>query len=560
MDQEQGRAGPPNKTGTSARVLVWWRVGVVAVLVISAAALSHRIGAPFTGWHEWNSAWYSYFARNHLQYGLGYTVGLCTHGHTEEAPKEASRYLSHPPLIAIWVAVPMAVFGDHEWACRLVPIVCTLGSALLVMVMARRLAPRDPPELGAVLSVLVGLCYVVLPITAYFGRMIDHVPVGQFFCLLMLHGYAQWCGLYGERRRGLGAAWYVVGCVCGIGTAWAAAIMAGLIWWWHVVRMIRSRGGWGVLVVLTLVPAAALAAVAVQILWALGWDASLFWPLLATRSFGTRPEMPQPVLEWLRILGAYWRMNYTLFGAVAVGVYAVGVLVCAAMRGGGPVRRLFRARGLRTVFGLAALQGLIFVVAFKNQSWIHEYWQYFMAPAVAFCLGAVICAVYLALRRVHILVGAAAAVALVVALLPKYTEGWRDSFWANWQEYHERRHIPDEYVEAFELLNDAEAGVEPFAPVMTFRNWRPYEDSFGEYMHSYMQPQIAYYARRPLIFEQKLSAVLANEVGAAAYVLEMNVPESARARVEAMAAELKRRFETQQVGGQLIVFLRRPIS
>ena len=63
-----------------------------------------------------------------------------------------------------------------------------------------------------------------------------------------------------------------------------------------------------------------------------------------------------------------------------------------------------------------------------------------------------------------------------------------------------------------------------------------------------------------MIFEQKLSAVLANKPGAAAYLLEMNVPEQHRPRVQDMAAQLKRRFETEQIQGQLVVFLRRPLS
>jgi hypothetical protein len=102
--------------------------------------------------------------------------------------------------------------------------------------------------------------------------------------------------------------------------------------------------------------------------------------------------------------------------------------------------------------------------------------------------------------------------------------------------------------------------LEPFAPVMTFRNFTPYEDHFGDYVHRYMQPQIAYHARRPLIHEQDWKRILANEAGAAAYVLEMNVPESARAAIEARAEALKRRFETRQVGGQLVVFLQRPLE
>jgi hypothetical protein len=55
---------------------------------------------------------------------------------------------------------------------------------------------------GPLLGVLAGLFFAALPLTMYFGRMIDHVAPVQFFSLLMLHGYLQWSGLYPRGRRG----------------------------------------------------------------------------------------------------------------------------------------------------------------------------------------------------------------------------------------------------------------------------------------------------------------------------------------------------------------------
>ena len=65
-----------------------------------------------------NSALYSDFARNHLQYGLGYTRLYCTWGATASPPAAPDRYLNHPPLICLWTALPLAAFGDHECAAR----------------------------------------------------------------------------------------------------------------------------------------------------------------------------------------------------------------------------------------------------------------------------------------------------------------------------------------------------------------------------------------------------------------------------------------------------------
>ncbi|HSB61893.1 MAG TPA: glycosyltransferase family 39 protein, partial [Vicinamibacteria bacterium] len=171
-----------------------FRLARAAVLALSALLLCRGITEPFNGWHEFNSAMYSVFARNHIEYGLGYTALYCTWGETAAAPDPPQRYLNHPPLIALWTAVPLYLLGDHEWSARLVPIAATLGSTWLLMTILSRLG-------GPLLGALAGFFFATLPLTVYFGRMIDHVAPVQLFSRLMVHGYLGWSGAYGPGRR-----------------------------------------------------------------------------------------------------------------------------------------------------------------------------------------------------------------------------------------------------------------------------------------------------------------------------------------------------------------------
>jgi hypothetical protein len=232
---------------------------------------------------------------------------------------------------------------------------------------------------------------------------------------------------------------------------------------------------------------------------------------------------------------------------------------------GSAVRKLLRADRLRAPMTVLLLQGLLYVIVFKNQSWIHEYWQMFLTPVVAFCFALPVYALFLWLRRFNVLLASAVSAALTLGLICNTVQTSRDDdsklswgFLPAWRAYHAKEHIPLEYVDVYRVLADPDTGIPPFAPVYTFRKWNNYEDHFGDYVHKYTQPQIAYYARRPLIPEQNLARILANEDRCAAFVLELKVPAAAQSRIDALAEQLRQKFETRQIGNQLIAYLQRP--
>ncbi|HUT34851.1 MAG TPA: glycosyltransferase family 39 protein [Planctomycetota bacterium] len=154
-------------------------------LALGAAILATGIAAPWTGSYDANGALYSIAARNYLRHGLIATRGgqVCNAGLLR--PQDFRFYSHHPPGISLSLAASFAVFGEHEWSGRLVPLLFTLGAAALLYFMARELG-------GPLAGSFAALVFVVQPMVGLYGRMPDHEAPGAFFALLLTWMYLQW--------------------------------------------------------------------------------------------------------------------------------------------------------------------------------------------------------------------------------------------------------------------------------------------------------------------------------------------------------------------------------
>ena len=534
-------------TPQRASLLVNATLGRVIVLGIGLVLLCTKLTEPFVGHHEWNSAEFCVFARNHIAYGLGYTKLYCTWGNSATPPAEPVRYLNHPPLIAAWVALPVLVFGDHEWAARLVPIAATLASAWLLMVMVGRLHSHG-------LGVLAGLFYVTLPATAYFGRMVDHHPLAEFFSLLMLHGYVAWAGLYdagqpapganarcGQMSRRRAVACYTIGAVLGIGTAWVVALMASLIWLWNLARARKDPAARRLALWLTLIPSAALAAVVLHILAACAWDWRMFVPLVASRTVGANEWLESFTwLAWMQRNWRYLEANATLYAGIAAVVYLVlAPLILRWSSAESPLRWIVRSGPATVPILLVLLQGGLYVVIFKNQSWVHDYWQYLLLPFFAVALAAVVLACYAVLLRPAPAVAGLAAVP-VVLLMSVFADG------------REALYQPDaERVPMIQALMRLAQFIPDRVPAMTSVAYAGSSEQFDRYANRWWPPQIEYYARRPLIPTMELAEIVAHTADRPAYLLELANTDGARA----LQRELSARYESVPAGDHYVIFL-----
>ena len=497
------------------------------VILLGLMLLSRDINAWFTGWREDTSALYGAFAHNHARYGFGYTKLFHTYGTTINPPAKPERYLNNPPLLSVWVALPMLIFGDHEWVIRSVSIAATLGSVWILMVIISRL--QSP-----VLGLLTGFFYVMLPVTAYFGRVVEYPSATQFFSLLMLHGYLQWTGFYGNGySRKAGAAYYVLGVVLGTGTGWAAAIMAALIWGWHIFRAFYNRSLSRYLPWLTVIPVLSLAAVMVHILWGCGWKAGWLGSLLSSRVVG--PEKAISWAEWFSYNWGYLRLNVSWFGIAATVIYLVIVpAILLYTVSDSPLRQVVRNGAAVIPIFLTALQGLIWTVVFNYESCVHDYWQYFSSPFFAAAMAAI---VFAAFTFFSIWTPRSAAIiAVLLVLLPAV------SFVRLLEISYQIGKAGSAYnigvYNLVSMLMRLNRYVPPNAAVMVSEN---YESSqhIGDLTGYKMVAQAAYYANRPLIYSTDVNEIDANRRQCAAYVLKLTKEPNTLLLAQELAGKYK---------------------
>jgi 4-amino-4-deoxy-L-arabinose transferase-like glycosyltransferase len=510
-------------------------IGRVVILAIALLLLTRNVTGLFIGWHDWNSSLYSYFARNHIQYGLGYTKLFNTWGDTLTPPANPHRYLNHPPLLAVWAAIPMFFFGDHEWVGRSVPITTTLAGVWLLMVIVSRL---QSPLLG----LLSGLFYATLPVTAFFGRMLDPESPVQFFSLLMLHGYLQWAGLYGNGyRRAPGVVYYTFGVVLGIWTGWAAVIMAGLIWLWHLCRTFGDSSLRRLILWLTLIPAASLAAVIVHIAWGCNWNITWLGHLLLSRTVS--PREPVTWTMWLLKNWKVLRINVSAFGIGAGIVYlAILPVVLRYTASDSPFRQIVHSKTSVTPILLTALYGLLWVCIFRHQSWMHDYWQYYTAPFFATAMASVVLAAPMLLAKSAPRAAIGVALLLVILPMPSFA-GSLDLF------YRKQNPILRDTVTTFKELSRL---IPPKVPVMISEELLRNSESLGSYTNYYWLPsQLDYYADRPLIYSADINEIQANRQGCAAYIMFLtNDPNLPR-----LAQQLNARYKLAWAQQNFLIFL-----
>jgi len=533
------RAPHPGPGALDARALLH-AFARPAVLAVSALLLCRDIASPFNAWHELNDAVHTQFARNHIQYGLRYTALYSTWRDTIAPPSTPRRYLNHPPLVALWTAVPLLLFGDHEWSARLVPIAATVGSAALLMTILSRLGS---PLLGT----LAGFFFVTLPLTAYFGRMIDHEAPSQFFSLLMIHGYLEWTAAYeGSCRPRRGALVYAIGAVLGIGTGWATLLAAGLLGAWHARRVVRGTGEAPLLVWLAAIPVLTTATVVLHIAAGCGWDFSMFGALFEKRSLSGEGGQ-QPWSTWLAIQGLYFVRNFTWPGALA-SLFCAPFLIRGLLPSGRrrPPLRFPLVGNLAAVTALCGLQGLLWLVVLKNQAWFHDYWQFFLAPYVALSMAGLVGAVHESLTPRAPRLARLAVTLLLLAPMPFAA--------AALDFYAQHRLVDPAYIVALRRLGEL---VPRRAPAWTSHHSHETTQTFGGYTYRWPNPVIAYYANRPLLFSRDPSEVQTNAPRCVAYLLQRSEQPWSRE----IELALSRSFETVPVDDQHVIFrLDRPLA
>lgn len=121
-------------------------------------------------------------AINHLKYGFLNTHFLSILGNLHG---QNIYHLTHPPLLQILLAISFKIFGIHEWSARLVPILFSLGGIVLIYLTVQKVWDKKT-------ALLSSIFVAFMPMSAYFGRIVNFEAVALFFALLVLYAYVNW--------------------------------------------------------------------------------------------------------------------------------------------------------------------------------------------------------------------------------------------------------------------------------------------------------------------------------------------------------------------------------
>lgn len=152
------------------------------IVIIGLFFLSNNLNKPFFGHHDFNSVYYSTMARNYLRYGLVETrLGQVTNSGLV-SPAEFNFHTHYPSTFPLLLAVSYRIFGVTEWAGRLVPVIFSLISLILLFQIARNLQFSH-------LASLATLVIAGTPMFRYFAKLPVHEPLILSFSVLSVYCY-----------------------------------------------------------------------------------------------------------------------------------------------------------------------------------------------------------------------------------------------------------------------------------------------------------------------------------------------------------------------------------
>lgn len=187
-------------------------VFLIVILAFSTFWLTWKLSQPWNGLGGSNGALYSTVARNYMQYGFWQTrFGQATNSEQVTTVSDLKFYQHHPPLVSMLLAAAFWSFGESEATARLLAIVFTLGSSILVFFFTRRVY-------GESVGIIALFLFATFPGVLFFGRMPGFEAPSLFFILLSTWFYlrltetqktAYLLGLYVSLAAGLLMDWPV---------------------------------------------------------------------------------------------------------------------------------------------------------------------------------------------------------------------------------------------------------------------------------------------------------------------------------------------------------------
>ena len=339
----------------------------LALGIYAFALLSIGLDRDWRLRHEDNGAMHTSLALSHQRLGLARTRAHDLF--LDPRTGEARPYGHHPPATALFLAGAFSLTGaDVPAIARLTVILFHLGSLFLtVKLLGLFFDPRR--------ALLGGFVMATLPMSTYFGRMVNYEPLCLFAILLQLYGYARY--KLGGR---FGSTYLATGIVLGGLIDWPSFFFAAAIAAVELVDLLRRRASSIRLLALLVVLAPA---VFVFDLWHLWYAGRGGVEALGGVLSANRPMWEQEFTLTRFFLGQLdtFRRYFTHVGLLSI---LVALLAMTAPRWE-VTRGLFNvahAHVVKRTLLAAGIAAVAYLLAAPSWAMAHQYWQFFFLPAV----------------------------------------------------------------------------------------------------------------------------------------------------------------------------------
>lgn len=335
-----------------------WKISLPVLLAFCAGMLGLDLTAP---WHltmDYNAVAWAQAAHNHLRAGLLATHAVPASFYYGPLPIPAEfYYLHHPPLLPLALAGVFAFLGEHEWVARLLPIGATLVSVVLLWLLVRN-------ETGPRVATFSAALFVATPMVLHYGHMVNFEPCVLAPMLLAALSLRKWQAAASRTQWALVAGSLVLA----MWTAWMgyffALVGAGYLW----IKGNRSEKPLGTLLVAAALFSALLFILQITSVNPLAWqDISQ----ATVRRVGIRDSFGWS--EWLVQVSRY----LVIFIPPLMWVLALAGAFLAFRSRETPLK------SLGWLSAWFAVMTVLYMVGFRNASYIHEYSAYFLVVSVA---------------------------------------------------------------------------------------------------------------------------------------------------------------------------------
>jgi hypothetical protein len=337
-----------------------WMVLAMAI-AFQFCYFSQKLNSPWTGTEDFNGAVWSQAGHNFVTLGVKGTVGVPVPFYYGPTPVPDGEYYNHhPPLLALTIAGAFKIFGEHEWAARLVPVASSMASLVLLWLFARSCA-------GSHVAALCAAIFAFLPMELHWGQMVNFEPYTLMWMLVGFVGFRQW-HLKGGRR------WWVMmigGFTLSMLTAWMGYILVLILCvdFLAVERKRYARTGF-LLLGIALVT---FGLFRLQLHLAQPGSFSDVMDAFRLRAGRSDGAHTFTIPEW----GS--RVGLSLLRHLPLPFLVLAVIGCVTMI----YDRESSKFGLVWISGCFFITNAIYDIAFRNASFIHDYASFYFVVPVA---------------------------------------------------------------------------------------------------------------------------------------------------------------------------------